>query len=175
MDNKSIMNYKKQLFAVEYYKNGKNAAKAAEAVGYSKKTAAQRGHQLIKDETVIAYMRELDSFFSLDKMAAPDKETLENGIADIAELLEILTRIARRQETEDAVVVLKSESQDYIDGKKVTSKEENAQVVETRARLSDVNKAIDTLIKYYTRTGTDNNPDEGGVIILADVKEQGNG
>lgn len=171
MNGKEITSLKKKQFALEYYKNGKNAAKAAEAVGYSKKTAAQRGYQLLKDKTVIATMHELDEIFSLDKMSQPDKDVLNKDVADITELLQRLTDIIRRKETEDNVVVLKSETQTFDGVEKTTVKEQNIEIVKTRARLSDVNKAIDILMRYYSKPdANEDNDGESGVVILPEVK-----
>ena len=74
---------KKRLFAIEYYKNGCNATKAAESVGYSPKTARQHGSTLLKDKIVKRELKALDELLSLDKLSVPTKEDMEGKIADI--------------------------------------------------------------------------------------------
>lgn len=163
---------KRKLFALEYYKNGCNATKAAEAVGYSKKTAAQHGYTLLKDKYVKQELKALDKLLSLDKMTAPDKDKITSDIADITEVLTTLSRILRREMTEDSVVVLKSDKTDIIDGKKVTDHEEVPQIVEVRPKLSDVNKAADLLMRYFQSAKDNSESDGGGVVILAEVRKE---
>lgn len=163
---------KKRLFAVEYYKNGCNAKKAAEAVGYSPKTAAQHGYTLLKDEAVKAELEALDKILSLDKLAEPDKDTLRDDVASINDVLTTLTKILRRELTEDAVVVVKKEKTVYEDDRKQTERGEEALIVHTRTKLSDVNRAADLLLKYYSGSKDGAGDDEnGGVVILADIRK----
>lgn len=45
---------KQSAFVAEYLANGLNAARAAEAAGYSVRRAKQQGHELLKNPTVAA-------------------------------------------------------------------------------------------------------------------------
>ena len=161
---------KKRLFAIEYYKNGCNATKAAESVGYSPKTARQHGSTLLKDKIVKRELKVLDELLSLDKLSVPAKEDMEGKIADIDEVLTTLTHILRRELPEDNVVVLKTNKTEFIDDEKHITRSEEAQIVTTRPKLSDVNKAADLLLKYFERANDNPDGDVGGVIILADIK-----
>ena len=172
---KNEVNLKKRLFAIEYFKNGLNASAAALAVGYSKKSAKQRGSQLLKDETVQSEIKTLSTMFGLDKLTDINKDEIKEKIADISEILERLTRIVRREEPEETVVVLKRETTEYSDGDKSHTKEEYASVVETKTRVADVNKAADLLLKYYSQPASSDDESRGGVIILAPVKENTDG
>lgn len=165
---------KKRLFAIEYYKNGCNATKAAEAVGYSPKTAAQHGHTLLKDKTVKRELKTLDKLLSLDTLSKPEKSGLEKGIADINEVLTTLTKVLRRELKEENVVVTKANKTEYEeDGTKIVSRAEEATIVETIPKLSDVNKAADLLLKYFEKaSGRDEDTQENGVVILAPVRKE---
>ena len=169
------VNLKKRLFALEYFKNGLNASAAALAVGYSEKSAKQRGSQLLKDKTVKQELKALSEMFGLDKLSDINKQEIQEKIADISEILERLTKIVRREEPEETVVVLKRETTEYSDGDKSHTKEEYASVVETKTRVADVNKAADLLLKYYSQPTTPDGEEKGGVVILAPVKETTNG
>lgn len=160
------------MFALEFFKNGCNAKKAAESVGYSPKTAAQHGHTLLKDETVKHELKMLSELFSLDKLSSEDKTSLEGEIADINEVLITLTKILRRDMPEDEVVIIRSNKTEYDeDGGKTQTQSQTPTVVKTLTRVSDVNKAADTLMKYFAAAKPDGEEKEGGVVILAPVSE----
>ncbi|MBR0359802.1 MAG: terminase small subunit [Clostridia bacterium] len=163
---------KKRLFAIEYYKNGCNATKAAESVGYSPKTARQHGHTLLKDKVVKAELKALNELLSLDKLSQPDKDKIEKEVADINEVLTTLTKILRREMPEDNVVIVKANKTEYEDDKKTVSRTEEAQIVETRTRPGDVNKAADLLLKYYEKANGDSDEEKGGVVILAEIRKE---
>lgn len=163
---------KKRLFAIEYYKNGCNATKAAESVGYSPKTARQHGYTLLKDKVVKAELKALNELLSLDKLSQPDKDKIEKEVADINEVLTTLTKILRREMPEDNVVIVKANKTEYEDDKKTVSHTEEAQIVETRTRPGDVNKAADLLLKYYEKANGDSDEEKGGVVILAEIRKE---
>uniref|UniRef100_UPI00403F10A9 terminase small subunit n=1 Tax=Lentilactobacillus hilgardii TaxID=1588 RepID=UPI00403F10A9 len=82
---------KQKAFAEEYVKLG-NATKAALNAGYSKKTAAETGSENLKKPHIKTYINQL--------MA----EIESHKIMDAQEALQLLTRIARGEEKETAVV-----------------------------------------------------------------------
>ena len=75
-------------------------------------------------------------------------------IAEATEVLQTLTRIMRREETEDQVVItknptavrLESAEGEYYDK---FAYEESAEVVQTRTKNSDVVRAADLIGKYH--------------------------
>jgi phage terminase small subunit len=166
---------KKRLFALEYFRNGKNAAAAALSVGYSEKSAKQRGYQLLKDEEVKDELSSLNELFGMNELSKPDKDLIDKKIADITEVLMTLTRVIRREEPDENVVVLHKESTDFADGEKHTSREEFVKVVETKTKVSDVNKAADILMKYYQTSQSDDNDKSGGIVILPQINEESEG
>lgn len=79
------------------------------------------------------------------------KETLnDEKIATESEVLKTLTRILRREETEDTVVKLKEETRTTEEGGKTyTERCERIEVAKLRPKLSDVTKAAELIGKYY--------------------------
>ena len=80
------------------------------------------------------------------------EELASDKIASIREIQEYLTSVMRRELKECIVVTITKEKSMYVpddDGKmrKQTTKEEIPQVVEIPAKLSDANKAAETLAK----------------------------
>lgn len=82
---------KQKKFAEEYVKTG-NATQSAIAAEYSEKYAHTNATKLLQNTTLKSYIKEL-----MDK-AASDR------IMDATEAIELLTRIARGEETETKVV-----------------------------------------------------------------------
>ena len=72
-------------------------------------------------------------------------------IASQDEVLQTLTRVLRREESETVVVTCK-ERKSYYDknGKKVTEEKEVPKIVEIPTRVSDVNRAAELLGKRYS-------------------------
>lgn len=76
------------------------------------------------------------------------------GIADEREVLEALTRILRRAETEDAIVKLRTETRSTDeDGESVIEKSEHVEIQTLRPKLSDVIHAAELLGKYHGMFG----------------------
>lgn len=74
----------------------------------------------------------------------------ETAVAKESEVLETLTRIMRREETEDAVVKLKDEIKTTgEDGKPCVQKSEHTEVVKLRTKLADVIRAAELIGKSY--------------------------
>ena len=77
-------------------------------------------------------------------------ENENKAVASEAEVLEALTRILRREETEDSVVKLREETKTTEeDGRVTVERGERAEVVKLRPRLSDVTKAAELIGKHY--------------------------
>ncbi len=76
------------------------------------------------------------------------------AIASENEVLEVLTRILRREETEDSLVKLREETKTTAeDGKTFTERCERVEVVKLRPRLSDVTRAAELIGKHYGMFG----------------------
>ncbi|WP_087235374.1 terminase small subunit [Lactobacillus gallinarum] len=88
---KRKMTPKQLKFASEYIKTG-NATKSAIEAGYSKNTAAEIGKENLKKPYIKAYINEKLS------------EIESHKIMDAKEALQLLTRIARAEETEIVTV-----------------------------------------------------------------------
>ena len=74
-----------------------------------------------------------------------------DGIADEREVLETLTRILRREATEDTVVKLRTESRSTdMCGEAVVERSEKVEIVKTRPRLADVTELVG---KYHGMFG----------------------
>ena len=102
-----------------------------------------------------------------------NKEPPKPEIADVNEILSILTRIIRREEIDDKVVVLKNNVTEGTGKDKTTSHEERCETVGTKPTISEVNRAANLLMNYYSSIEeTEENSGETGVIILAPVNEE---
>lgn len=102
-----------------------------------------------------------------------NKEPPKSDIADINEILAILTRIIRREEIDDKVVVLKNNVTEGTGKEKTTSHEERCETVGTKPTISEVNRAANLLMNYYS--SIEENEEEcgqTGVIILAPVNDE---
>lgn len=168
---------KKILFAREVFCNGGNRAAAARAVGYSDKVAKQMGSKLYKDNIVREELERLKQDFHLTSVLTEDeKAEMKEKVADLKETLERTTRILRREEPEESVVVLKNDATSFEDGVKTTEHTEEVKIVETKTRNSDALKAAELLLKYHFRCEDKQSADTGttgGVIILPEVKIDG--
>ena len=151
---------KKRVFALEYIKNGCNAKQAAIAIGYSEKTAAQHGYTLLKDDIVKKELEELGETFSLSTLTQVDKDKITKEIADINEVLLTATRIIRREETEDTIIQSKRKDPEDDNG---------YEIIETRPKLVDVNRAMDLMMKYYAAVSGNDDTKESGVGIMPEV------
>ena len=82
------------------------------------------------------------------------KKLAGDGIADEREVLETLTRILRREATEDTVVKLRCENRSTDEyGEAVVERSEKVEIVKTRPRLSDVTRAAELVGKYHGMFG----------------------
>ncbi|QAT48577.1 terminase small subunit [Caproiciproducens sp. NJN-50] len=156
----SKLTAKQQRFIDEYLID-LNATQAAIRAGYSPVAATVQGSRLLSYANIRA---EIDK-----KMQVRKDET----IADQNEVLQTLTRILRREEKENTVVVTKKHKSSYdSNGKKKIVDEETPEIVEIPAKLSDVNKAAELLGRRYALF-TDNTRLDAdvGVTIVDDIPE----
>ena len=116
------MNDRQRLFCYAYIET-MNATESAKRAGYSEKTAYSIGQNLLKKVEIQEF---IEKYLESKKKSA---------IASADEVLEILTRIARREEME---YTIKSEYNPE------TEKYEDV-IKEVPAKLADVNKALDLL------------------------------
>ena len=131
---------KQKKFADEYIKTG-NATQSAIEAGYSKKTARSVGSENLTKPDISEYIAK-----RLEKI---DKEK----IAEQKEILEFMTRVMRRQETEQVINVLKKPTVLTVHGsgddntyEKVVN-EEVVEVSEIAGSVSDAVRAADLLSK----------------------------
>jgi phage terminase small subunit len=130
---------KQKRFADEYIISG-NATEAARIAGY-KHPNKVGSENLVK--------------LGIKKYIEERLEELESTkIADQKEVLEYLTRVMRREESEHTVVTITTEVSEYVPDergtmRKKTVKTEEPQVVEMPAKLSDTNKAAELLGKRH--------------------------
>ncbi|MGX0279762.1 terminase small subunit [Staphylococcus cohnii] len=122
------MNERQQKFADEYIKTG-NAKQSALTAGYAKQSAEKYSSGLLKNPDVQAYIQE--------RMA----EIKTNAIADQQEILEGLTRIARREEPDHTVVTV-----EYSEN---GTTEKTPQTVETPTQVKDAVRAYELLGKRH--------------------------
>ena len=94
-------------------------------------------------------------------------------IADMNEILSVLTKIIRREEIDDKVVVLKNNITEGTGKDKTTSHEERCETVGTKPTISEVNRAANLLMNYYSSLEeTEEQVGETGVIILAEINDK---
>lgn len=146
----------KQIRFCEEYLVDLNAAQAAVRSGYN----YHYGHKLLKKPCVRDYLAE---------NLSEKKSAL---IAKQDEMLELLTRILRRQEMESTVTTVKKKETSYDEnGKKQTVETAVPQVIELPPKISDLNRAAEIFGKYCTLWTGGLNPDEDtGVIIIDNIK-----
>lgn len=136
------LNVKQEAFCLHYAKTG-NATEAYREAGYKPKTersAYASANQLLKNPKVQERLKELADEIASDK------------IASIREIQEYLTSVMRREHKESVVVTVSEKKTFYAPDengtmRKQTIETETPQIVEIPARLSDANKAAETLAK----------------------------
>lgn len=137
---------KMKIFCDNYLANGLNATQAYIEAGYKVKSeavATSAASRLLTNVKVKEYI-------------ATRLEIIEQAkIADTNEILETLTRIIRREELEQQVVVTKNPTKISITSKDGETYdkfgyEEKTEVVETKTKNTDVVRASEILGKYYS-------------------------
>ena len=77
-------------------------------------------------------------------------ESENKTVATEEEVLQTLTRILRREETEDSIVKLRDETKTTEeDGCTIVERGERVEIVKIRPRLSDVTRAAELIGKHY--------------------------
>lgn len=138
----ALDNIKQEAFCLHYAKTG-NATEAYKVAGYKAKSEGaiySGANRLLKNDKVQARLKELADEIASDK------------IAGIKEIQEYLTSVMRREHTESVVVTLSEKKSFYAPDengtmRKQTIEKDVPQIVEIPARLSDANKAAETLAK----------------------------
>lgn len=136
------LNVKQEAFCLHYAKTGDATAAYIEA-GYKAKSKGAiyaNANRLLKNDKVQARLKELADEIASDK------------IASIREIQEYLTSVMRREHKESIVVTTSRERTFYAPDDsgtmlRNTVKEEFPEIVEIPAKLSDANKAAETLAK----------------------------
>lgn len=137
-----LENVKQEAFCLHYAKTG-NATESYTKAGYKAKNdnvAAVSAARLLRNVKVMERLQELAD------------EVRSEKIADITEIQEYLTSVMRREHCEHTVVVLSKKTSKYVPDengtmRKQTIEEEYPKIVAIPARLSDANKAAETLAK----------------------------
>ncbi len=122
------LNPKQQKFADEYVKNGGNATKAAEAAGYSKKTARASTKRMLENVGINEYISD-----QMQEIAEDEKR----DIASLAEIQEIRTGIMRGTlKDDDKRMALMSDRLKAADSleKALRIEEEQKQIKEEKAQ-----------------------------------------
>ena len=79
-----------------------------------------------------------------------DKSGMGSAVASESEILECLTRIVRRGETEDTIVKLREETKTTgADGQTLITRGERTEIAPLRPKLSEVLRACELLGKHY--------------------------
>lgn len=153
------MTDKQKRFCDEYIidLNAARAYKAAYPNIKNDNVARANSSRLLTNANIKAYIEA-----ELEKLH--DERT-----ADAKEVIEYLTSVMRREETESVVVTILQEKTKYVPDnngtmRKHTEKTEIPQIVEIPAKLSDANKAAEMLGKYYALF-TDRTQVEGDSVI----------
>lgn len=138
----ALKSVKQEKFCLHYAQTG-NATESYKEAGYSAKNdnvAAVSATKLLRNAKIQERLQEIADELKSEK------------IADITEIQEYLTSVMRREHCEHTVVVLSRETSKYVPDehgtmRKQTVKEEYPQIVPIPAKLSDANKAAETLAK----------------------------
>lgn len=142
---------KQQRFVDEYLID-LNATQAAERAGYSKKTAYSQGQRLLKNVEIQKALQ------------ARMKEKDDELIMKQDEILQRLTKQARRQEKDYQVVVLKHKT--IEDG--VIEEVERVEVVEVPTKNNDTIRALELLGKRYKLWTEKSEVDVTGAVQFVD-------
>lgn len=142
LPNDNRLSVKQEAFCMHYAKTG-NATESYIAAGYKAKdnnVARANAARLIANDNIKKRLQELAQEVKNDK------------IADVQEIQEYLTSVMRREKMENAVVTISTKTSFYKpddEGKmrKYTEETEIPQLVEYPTKISDANKAAETLAK----------------------------
>lgn len=157
-------------FVDNYILSG-NGMQAAISAGYSKKSAASIANENLNKENVKEYYQE--------RLKALDLQTMMQQ----KEVLQRLTAIGRREETETIVVTTMKKIEKWENVgtpekpvfKKITETVEEPQQVEIPAKLSDTNRALELLGKHHRLFIDKFEVSEVGVTIVNDIPVEDDG
>lgn len=131
------MTRKQKRFCDEYIIT-LNGTQAAIKAGYSKKCANVIGSENLSKPYIAEYINK-----RLDELE-------EKTVMKQKEVMQRLTKIGRRDETETIVVTVKNRRSFYDEkGKKVIEETEEPMLVNIPAKLSDTNKALELMGRRY--------------------------
>lgn len=131
------MTRKQKRFCDEYIIT-LNGTQAAIKAGYSKKSANVIGSENLSKPYIAEYINK-----RLDELE-------EKTVMKQKEVMQRLTKIGRRDETETIVVTVKNRRSFYDgNGKKVIEETEEPMLVNIPAKLSDTNKALELMGRRY--------------------------
>lgn len=158
------MNEDKLRFALIYYKNGRNAAAAARELDMPR----GRAYSLTRDDEVRAYLAVISE--SLD-----GAEPARTDIADMDEVLAAWSAIVRDEHKIEKLASKKRTATESEGRQKNVVCEETPEVVQLNAANSDIISAGKALYQYWRdiEVGSGDDEAETGVIILAEIKEEG--
>ncbi len=145
---------------VDAYLNDPCAEHAAVAAGYS----ADYGRKLLKQKDVAQYLKERSDLLAAERIATP------------MEILELLTRIVRRDDSVCDFEVVKTKTRrERLDehGKKVVEDTEAQELVKIPPSLRDVMKAANDVIDRWDKYLTPAGEHEGGVVEIPSVLPEG--
>ena len=135
------------------------AEHAAKAVGYS----ADYGRKLLRQGEVAALLRERAGLLAMERIATP------------VEILQLLTKIARRDDSMCDFEVLKTKTRlERLDehGKKVVEDTEAQELVKIPPSLRDVMKAAEDVIDRWDKYLASAGDSAGGVVEIPAVMEE---
>ena len=146
MDNKAKRLTNRQKDFADNWIKYRNVSKAATEAGYSRNYATSSGSQRLMNNPLIkAYIER-----RVSKMDA-------RMVASQEEILYYLTRVFRREETEDVVNIVKVPTVvEYVDAKgnakEKTAYRDEAVITQVRNGVPDATKAANDLLKIVGRT-----------------------
>lgn len=160
------LNVKQEAFCLHYAQTG-NATEAYKQAGYvanTERAIYANANRLLKNDKVQARLKELAEEIASDK------------IASIKEIQEYLTSVMRREHKEFVVVTVSEKKSTYVPDetgamRKQTIEKETPQIVEIPARLSDANKAAETLAKMQGGFDNNLNVNVSPITFVEDLKE----
>lgn len=157
-----ILTEKKKRFAEEYLKC-LNATEAAKRAGYSASSAYSTGHRLLKDDEVKKYIQGVGN------------QVQKDNILSINDTLAIISSMAKGERSEEKEVITKRPK--FINhpttNKPILVYEEELEVIELKAKNSDVLKGAELLGKYHALfTDNQNISAQGPIFIIDDIPDQ---
>lgn len=151
------MNEKQERFCREYVSDG-DAVRAAAAAGYAR--PAQAAARLLARGDVRRAV-------SIDTAEGDAGST----VADHDEILAFFSAVMRG-EAKDLLIVQNKRKRQYTaeNGDKITDEETQLETFTVPVKLSDSINAANTLHKYYTGLGSEDDENVSGIVILPSIQ-----